>query len=64
MEASRHFVNLYELQDKVSHKIAQLIGVESALVTTGHRSFLLGTAAAVAPRATRPSSSACPTRPA
>ncbi len=48
MEASKRFVNLIELQDKVGQKIAQLIGVEAALVTTGASgALLLGTAAVV-----------------
>ncbi len=48
VEASRHFVNLLELQDRVGERIAKLIGVESALVTTGAAgALLLGTAAAV-----------------
>jgi L-seryl-tRNA(Ser) seleniumtransferase len=48
MDASRHFVNLLELQDRVGERIAQLIGVEAALVTTGAAgSLLLATAAAV-----------------
>jgi L-seryl-tRNA(Ser) seleniumtransferase len=47
-EASRHFVNLMQLQDRVGERIAQLIGVEAALVTTGAAgALLLGTAAAV-----------------
>src|ERR1035438_6859801 len=33
-EASRHFVNLVELQDRVGERIAKATGVESALVTT------------------------------
>ena len=46
--ASRHFVNLVELQDRVGERIAKLIGVEAALVTTGAaEALLLGTAAAV-----------------
>src|SRR5207253_1977646 len=46
--ASRHFVSLVDLQDKVGQRIAQLIGVEAALVTTGAAgALLLGTAAAV-----------------
>jgi L-seryl-tRNA(Ser) seleniumtransferase len=46
--ASRHFVNLYDLHDKVGRQIARLIGVEAALVTTGAAgALLLGTAAAV-----------------
>jgi L-seryl-tRNA(Ser) seleniumtransferase len=48
LEASKHFVNLTELQDRVGEKIARLIGVEAALVTTGAAgAILLGTAAAV-----------------
>jgi L-seryl-tRNA(Ser) seleniumtransferase len=48
LDASRHFVNLLDLQDKVGERIAKLIGVEAALVTTGAAgSLLLGTAAAV-----------------
>jgi L-seryl-tRNA(Ser) seleniumtransferase len=47
-EASRHFVNLLELQARVGERIAQLIGVEAALVTSGAAGALaLGTAAAV-----------------
>src|SRR5882762_269735 len=45
VDASRHFVNLLDLQDKVGQKIARLIGVEAALVTTGAAgALLLGTA--------------------
>lgn len=48
VEASRHFVNLVELQDRVGERIAKAIGVEAALVTTGAAgALLLGTAAAV-----------------
>jgi L-seryl-tRNA(Ser) seleniumtransferase len=48
VEASRHFVNLLDLQDKVGARIAKLLGVEAALVTTGAAgALLLGTAAAV-----------------
>ncbi|HEY7310236.1 MAG TPA: aminotransferase class V-fold PLP-dependent enzyme [Gemmataceae bacterium] len=48
ISASRHFVNLIELQDKVGERIAKLVGVEAALVTTGAAgALLLGTAAAV-----------------
>jgi L-seryl-tRNA(Ser) seleniumtransferase len=48
VQASRHFVNLLALQDKVGEKIAQLIGIEAALVTTGAAgALLLGTAAVV-----------------
>ena len=47
-EAAKHFVDLVELQDKVGAKIAQLLGTESALVTTGAAGALfLGAAAAV-----------------
>jgi L-seryl-tRNA(Ser) seleniumtransferase len=47
-EASKHFVNLLDLHDKVGERIARLIGVEAALVTTGAAgALLLGTAAAV-----------------
>jgi len=47
-EASKHFVDLLELQDKVGQKIAQLLDVEAAMVTTGAAgALLLGTAAAV-----------------
>ena len=49
IDASKHFVNLLELQDKVGEAIAKLVGVEAALVTTGAAgALLLGTAAAVA----------------
>jgi D-glucosaminate-6-phosphate ammonia-lyase len=49
MEASRHFVNLLELQDRVGERIAKVIAVEAAMVTTGAAgALLLGTAAAVA----------------
>lgn len=47
-DASRHFVNLLELQDRVGERIAKLSGVDAALVTTGAAgALLLGTAAAV-----------------
>ncbi len=47
-EASRHWVNLSDLQDRVGERIAKLVGVEAALVTTGAAgALLLGTAAAV-----------------
>ena len=45
--ASKHFVNLCELQDKVGERIAQLIGVEAAMVTTGAAGAILLAAAAV-----------------
>lgn len=49
VDASRHFVNLIDLQDKVGERIAKLVGVEAALVTTGAAgALLLGTAAVVA----------------
>jgi L-seryl-tRNA(Ser) seleniumtransferase len=48
VEASRHFVDLVQLQEKVGAKIAELLGTEAALVTTGAAgALLLGTAAAV-----------------
>ena len=48
VDAAKHFVNLADLRDKVGDKIAKLIGVEAALVTTGAAgSILLGTAAVV-----------------
>src|SRR5436189_5865168 len=33
--ASRHFVSLVDLQNRVGERIAKLLGVEAALVTTG-----------------------------
>src|ERR1700680_2937001 len=49
VDAARHFVNLLELQNKVGERIAKLIGVEAAMVTTGAAgAILLGTAAVVA----------------
>jgi L-seryl-tRNA(Ser) seleniumtransferase len=48
LDASRHFVNMLDLQDRVGERIAKLIGVEAALVTTGAAgALLLGTAAAI-----------------
>ena len=48
IDASKHFVNLLDLQNKVGARIAQFIGVEAAMVTTGAAgALLLGTAAAV-----------------
>jgi L-seryl-tRNA(Ser) seleniumtransferase len=47
VEASKAFVNLAELQDKVGVKIAKLIGVEAAMVTTGAAGALQLAAAAV-----------------
>jgi L-seryl-tRNA(Ser) seleniumtransferase len=47
-EAAKHFVDLVELQDKVSGRIAKLLGTDAALVTTGAAGALfLGAAAAV-----------------
>jgi L-seryl-tRNA(Ser) seleniumtransferase len=47
-DAAKHFVNLLELQDRVGERIAKLIGVEAAMVTTGAAgALLLGTAAVV-----------------
>lgn len=49
--ASRSFVPLVELQDRVGERIARLLGVEAALVTTGAAGgILLGTAAALTHR--------------
>ncbi len=46
--AAASFIDLLELQDRVGERIAQLIGVDAALVTTGAAgSIVLGTAAAV-----------------
>jgi hypothetical protein len=48
IEASKHFVDLLELQDRVGERIAKLLGVEAALVTTGAAGgMVLGTAAAL-----------------
>lgn len=45
-DASHHFVYLVELQQKAGVKIAQLLGVEAAMVTSGAAgAILLGTAA-------------------
>jgi L-seryl-tRNA(Ser) seleniumtransferase len=47
-EASKHFVDLNELQDRVGARIAKLLGTEAAVVTTGAAGALfLGAAAAV-----------------
>jgi L-seryl-tRNA(Ser) seleniumtransferase len=46
--AAKHFVPLSVLQDRVGERIASLLGVEAAMVTTGAAGALLvGTAAAV-----------------
>jgi len=48
-EAARHYVYLVELQQKVGEKIAAMLGVEAALVTSGAAgAIMLGTAACVA----------------
>jgi L-seryl-tRNA(Ser) seleniumtransferase len=48
VEASKHFVDLVDLHNKASVKIAQLLGVEAALITTGAAgAIFLGTAAAI-----------------
>lgn len=45
-DASRHFVYLVELQQKAGEKIAQMLGVEAAMVTSGAAgAIMLGTAA-------------------
>ncbi|HEV8070599.1 MAG TPA: aminotransferase class V-fold PLP-dependent enzyme [Planctomycetaceae bacterium] len=46
--AAHHFVEIGELQDRIGERIAGLVGVEAALVTTGAAgAMLLATAAAV-----------------
>ena len=48
VEASKSFVDLIELQEKASARIAKLLGVEAALITTGAAgAIFLGTAAAI-----------------
>jgi D-glucosaminate-6-phosphate ammonia-lyase len=48
-EASRYFVNLPELQDKVGARVAELLGVPAAMVTAGAASAItVATAACVA----------------
>jgi L-seryl-tRNA(Ser) seleniumtransferase len=49
-DAAKHFVDLTELQDKVGARIAKLLGVEAALVTTGAAGSLFLGAAACATR--------------
>jgi uncharacterized pyridoxal phosphate-dependent enzyme len=45
---SHDFANMYELQDKVGAKIAEMLHVESAMVTSGAAcAIVLGTAAAI-----------------
>src|ERR1700687_5097620 len=34
-EASEHFVNMFELQQAVGRKLAELTGAESGMITTG-----------------------------
>jgi L-seryl-tRNA(Ser) seleniumtransferase len=47
-EASRHYVWILELQQAVGLKIAQMLGVEAALVTSGAAgAIMLGTAACI-----------------
>ena len=46
-DAAKHFVNLVELQDRVGERIAKLVGVEAALVTTGAAGALLLATAAI-----------------
>jgi L-seryl-tRNA(Ser) seleniumtransferase len=47
-EAAKHFVDLLDLQERVGERIAKLLGVEAALVTTGAAGgIVLGTAAAL-----------------
>ena len=49
--AAQSFVSLPELQDRVGERIAKLLGVEAALVTTGAAGgILVGTAAAITHR--------------
>jgi D-glucosaminate-6-phosphate ammonia-lyase len=46
--ASKSFVDLVDLQEKASARIAELLGVEAALITTGAAgAIFLGTAAAI-----------------
>lgn len=48
-EASRHFVNLIELQEKAGARIAELLGVPAAMITAGAASSItVATAACVA----------------
>jgi len=45
---SHHFANMYELQDKVGAKIAEMLHTEGAMVTSGAAcALLLGTAACI-----------------
>jgi D-glucosaminate-6-phosphate ammonia-lyase len=48
VEASKHFVDLIDLHNRVGERVAKLLDVEAATVTTGAAgALLLGTAAAV-----------------
>ncbi len=48
-EASRHYVYIPELQEKVGAKVSAMLGVESAMVTSGAAgAIMLGTAASLA----------------
>lgn len=48
VEASKHFVDLAELQQRAGERIAKLLGAEAAVITTGAAgALLLGTAAAI-----------------
>jgi L-seryl-tRNA(Ser) seleniumtransferase len=48
-EASRHYVSLEELQDRVGERLSRLIGTEAAMVTTGTAGAIcVGTCACVA----------------
>ena len=47
-EASKHYVNLNEMQDAVGRRIAELLGCEAAMVTSGAAGALtVGTAACI-----------------
>lgn len=47
-EASKHYVNINELQDAVGRRIAELLGCEAAMVTSGAAGALtVGTAACI-----------------
>src|SRR5947207_15446088 len=51
LDASKYFVNLIDLQNKIGERIAGLLGVEAAVVTTGPAGALaLGTASALTDR--------------
>lgn len=48
-EASQHYVYLVDLQEAVGKKIAEMVGIEAAMVTSGAAgAIMLGTAACVA----------------